>query len=88
MDFLFGILITIVVLFIMYNYMSISVSDEKDVNRKINRRNNNSYNNKTIPQPTDSKSNNSINGKFNLRAQMDDYQKQFYLSPYDYIKNN
>jgi hypothetical protein len=83
MDFLLGILITTVVLFIMYNYMSISVSDERDIYTRCNKRDNNSNNNKTIPQPIDSKSNNSITGKYNLRAQMDDYHKQFYLSPYN-----
>ena len=86
MDFILGIIIVIVLIFIVINYVSISVSNESGMITKCNtnsKNSNNNNNNKIIPQPIDSKSNNSITGKYNLQAQMDDYHKQFYLSPYN-----
>jgi hypothetical protein len=85
MDFILGIIIVIVLIFIVINYVSISVSNESGMITKCNTnsKNSNNNNNTLIPQPIDSKSNNSITGKYNLRAQMDDYNKQFYLSPYN-----
>ncbi len=89
MDFFLGIVLTIVLILIIVNYVSISVSDEGINNYKCNSKNTdmnstipNLTNDINLPMPIDSKSNNSITGKFNLQAQMDDYHKQFYLPPY------
>ena len=82
MDFLIGILLIIIVMLILYNFSSVSMSNTKpngscNSNPDTTQYNmNNQYSN--IPSPILSKSPSALNNKVNLNAQAYDYNKYFF----------
>lgn len=81
------ILLFIVILFMIKNFISISISDTKNSGKCISNSlyNNNSTNmlQSNLPSPVYSSKSNKLNSVYNLQDQMDDYHRQFYLPPYN-----
>jgi hypothetical protein len=81
MDFIVGILIVFIIILILINFSSISISDTKG---NTCSRNNLSLGNQTmninsIPSPMLSKEPSALNNKLKLNAQTYDYNKYFFL---------
>ena len=76
MDFLIGILLIIIVMLILYNFSSISMSNTQSNGTCSSNTNTTQYNN--IPSPILSKSPSALNNKVNLNAQAYDYKKHFF----------
>ena len=91
MDFIIGIIFCVIIILILYNYVTISVSNTnvgnviKQCSAKPNNYTSNNTSNNTsnyIPNGILSKDVSAVNGKFSLHDQTDDYHRQFYLAPY------
>ena len=93
MDFLFGLILAFVILYILLNFASITISnraldDTQSSNNSSNLFDTNFFKVLSTGEPTDtniseikpfdSSSNNVLNGKMNLEQQSYDYQSQFY----------
>ena len=81
MDFIVGILIVFIIILILINFSSVSISDTKG---NTCSRNNLSLGNQTmninsIPSPMLSKEPSALNNKLKLNAQTYDYNKYFFL---------
>ena len=76
MDFLIGVLVVIIVLLLLFNFSSITISDTK-YGSTCSR--NNSKSNNNIPSPIQSASNKAVNGKINIDDQTYDYRKYFFV---------
>ena len=80
MDFIIGIIFVLLIIFIIINYTTISISNNnnslKDVNYLYTKKNNVLLNN-TMPLPR--QQNKSINNKLNLEEQSYDYKSYFYI---------
>jgi hypothetical protein len=77
MDFLIGILLIIIVMLILYNFSSVSMSNTKSNGTCSNNTVTTQYN--IIPSPILSKSPSALNNKVNLNAQAYDYNKYFFI---------
>jgi hypothetical protein len=76
MDFLIGVLLVIIVLLLLFNFSSITISDTKYGGTCAR---NNSKRNNNIPIPVQSASNKAVNGKINIDDQTYDYRKYFFV---------
>ena len=77
MDFLIGILLIIIVMLILYNFSSISISNTQ-LNGGTCSSNISTTQYSNIPSPILSKSPSALNNKVNLNAQAYDYNKYFF----------
>jgi hypothetical protein len=77
MDFLIGVLLVIIVLLLLFNFSSITISDTKYGGTCA--RNNSNGNNNNIPSPIQSALNKAVNGKINIDDQTYDYRKYFFV---------
>ena len=77
MDFIIGVLLVIVVILVLYNFASISISDSPEAGKCND--SNYLFANHNEPQPVSAKPNTVMNGKVNLDAQSYDYSKYFYV---------
>jgi len=82
MNFLLGILVSLIIIFILYNFMYISISDIPNYARGQNGNNNicNSNNNLITPQPMLSKSLNNNTSSILNKQPIYDYNKYFFTS--------
>jgi len=88
MDFIIGILLVIVIILILINFTSITISDTKggtcssNTNSSIfggNQYGSRIQNGLGIPSPMLSKEPSALNNKLNINAQTYDYNKYFYM---------
>ena len=96
MDFIIGLLLAIVLLLVLINFTSISVSDTNSSNQQQCGNNNlfsslgfdfgngsninNIYQQSKIPQPVLAKAPSALNNKVNLEQQTYDYHKYFFVN--------
>jgi anionic cell wall polymer biosynthesis LytR-Cps2A-Psr (LCP) family protein len=76
MDFLIGILLVIIILLLLFNFSSITISDTK-YGSTCAYNNNKQINN--VPKFVDSAQKRAINGKINIDDQTYDYRKYFFV---------
>ena len=83
MDFLIGILLVIIVLLLLFNFSSITISDTQYggscASANTHTSMNTSMNKNNIPKPVQSTSNKAVNGKINIDDQTYDYHKYFFV---------
>jgi hypothetical protein len=92
MDLIYGILVIIIIIFIVINFASVTISDTKGYSSKLQTQNqiqplnqtilNNKNNNRTsnfIPSPLISGAPLALNKKINLEEQTYDYNKYFFV---------
>jgi len=88
MDFIIGLLLFIVVIFIIINFTSISMSNTKaggtcssstSILGTNQYQNQYGYGNSNIPSPVYSKDSLALNNKLNINNQTYDYNKYFFL---------
>ena len=90
MDFLYGILLIIIIIFALYNFGSVSLSDSQNKqiqsSNQSNQPNNTNYlfasrtsNEKKLPEPMIANSPLALNNKINLEVQTYDYNKYFFV---------
>jgi hypothetical protein len=90
MDFVYGIILFIVTLFILINFASVNISDQKEPkcsninnyqskNHNQNQNHTQSQYNNNIPAPINANSKLAINKKIDLEEQTYDYNKYFYV---------
>ena len=87
MDFIIGILLVIILLFMIVNFTTISISDTRYQQGQISNQNylyasNNSSNyssNYNMPSPINANAALALNKKLNLEEQSYDYKKNFFV---------
>ena len=87
MDFILGIIFVLLIIFLIINYTSISISNKNynlENNETLYKNNeilykNNEILNKNNILPFPKKKNTSINNKFNVEEQSYDYKSYFYI---------
>lgn len=73
MDFIIGILMVMIILLLLYNFSSISLSDTQYGGKCS------SNSSTSIPVAVQSNSNKALNGKINIHDQTYDYHKYFFV---------
>ena len=83
MDFIVGILLMIIIILVLYNFASVSITNssgskyyDSNINTATTQYNSMPY---PLPSPVLSKSPSAINNKVNLNAQAYDYKKYFFV---------
>lgn len=80
MDFIISLLLTIVVILIIINFTSISISDTANSGQQcVNNRVFPLFGQYQIPQPTLAMAPSALNNKIKLEEQSYDYNKHFYM---------
>lgn len=87
MDFIVGILLMIIIIFILINFASVNISDSsnKDLQNQIPNQtqipnqNQTILQNTNIPEPLVSGAPSALNNKLNLEVQTYDYNKYFFM---------
>ena len=79
MDFIVGILIVFIIILILINFSSVSISDTKGNTCSRNNLSLGNMNINSIPSPMLSKEPSALNNKLKLNDQTYDYNKYFFL---------
>jgi hypothetical protein len=91
MDFIYGILFLIIIIFILINFASVSISNKQTINKQNSNnvsnvlnpygqgQNMQNINNSTNPAPINANSPLALNKKINLEEQTYDYNKYFFV---------
>lgn len=87
MDYIVGLVFFIIILLIVYNFVTVTLITENGSSTEISLSLLPQMQQKpslptVSPTPVLSKDNTAINGKMSLGTQAEDYNRQFYLPPY------